>query len=1169
MEVFQMRKSFKRFISAISAFVIAATAIPTVAMPALAANSAGTTVVTSTAELLNGDINKDGTIDNSDVTALSQAINKKTTSTLVNADLNGDSKVNNADTLLIKNYVSGKIKYFPVGDYYKSGVKYTTRGEWVHKLVTTFDMSVDDKSTMTNFFTDISGNAYAEDIKLAANFGLFDSDEDTFEPDSMVTREFAAHTANYCAGFITDETVSFSDSDDIYYEDDAVTAVLKGWFKQVDKEFRPNLLMTSTESAIIFKSLNKVNSEVVIDENAPDVVEYTDSVIQLDNSVKASLNGNKITINSDDVSIIDGDIFTVNVNGSERVYKAESVSTVKNGAMIVEISNVPMEEAFKSLSIQGVGDVDYDNIKVYNDETTSTVKNANTYSVLNGYSIQSDESSFNIKPISIKKTIDLDGAKIELSSSIDNIVAKYKWDFEWLSLKEFYFKIDADANLTAKASFNTTINKSKSKEVPIASLPVGLKFGLSAEIGVYATVNLSGEVKLNYKWGMMGGVAYDKSNGWRVVNDFHKKSFTLEAKINESVAVKAAAALKWNDDKFGEIYIMGGEKGSISVIKRENDIDCADLRGYVFAEIGAWLNLFGKECFNKSYEFINESNSPFKFHFHWEDDKLVDKCTYGTDTSSSTNTNKKTKYAYKNDYNKYGTEYEGIITLSNSADSLSDGSKTIWSDPVTLTEDQTINGDLYIDMDTLNEVDLNGHTLTVNGDVIQTGGAMRINSGTLNANADYILSNKRHYDEKLNAFIDDSTGDICIENTNDVVNIAGNFITYSNSPRWGYHYNDHEYTVNCFQKGVMTIKGNLYQYSVESDGDGSKKNFQPSDDFNLIFDGCGVHEMHFDSKESYPAGLKEINGATVKFTGVLCGFKLMNDIIVSGDMQLEYGYMKLNEKTLTINGDLKHIGGTMYIDSGVLNVNGSYYLGNKTHYDEKEGKYILDSSGDLYMENANDIITISGDFDISTERNDYYDVNRSKYDKGIMTIKGNFYQHSGDGVDDGVYNNYYPNQATFSLVFDGNKKHIFSSDSSYSGIGKITLSNGAKISFKGSLLNITNIENAKFTATGSVISDGSTILPVSNGAGTVTISGSESIKSDISFIVNGYEDKQIIADINNDGKADISDAVMLKKYLVKPGKLTSLEWDYADLNNDGKVNVIDLIVLKRILLKAI
>ncbi|GEM_PF-6840738 len=84
------------------------------------------------------------------------------------------------------------------------------------------------------------------------DFSLFEDDLAT-EEDVNVTREFAVHTANYCMGYLNDGTdVTFKDSDKIYYEDDVVVAVQKGWFTSSSNKF-----LLSAPYALLLPPFNK------------------------------------------------------------------------------------------------------------------------------------------------------------------------------------------------------------------------------------------------------------------------------------------------------------------------------------------------------------------------------------------------------------------------------------------------------------------------------------------------------------------------------------------------------------------------------------------------------------------------------------------------------------------------------------------------------------------------------------------------------------------------------------------------------------------------------------------------------------------------------------------------------------------------------------------------
>ena len=61
-------------------------------------------------------------------------------------------------------------------------------------------------------------------------------------------------------------------------------------------------------------------------------------------------------------------------------------------------------------------------------------------------------------------------------------------------------------------------------------------------------------------------------------------------------------------------------------------------------------------------------------------------------------------------------------------------------------------------------------------------------------------------------------------------------------------------------------------------------------------------------------------------------------------------------------------------------------------------------------------------------------------------------------------------------------------------------------------------------------------------------------------------EEDILGDVNGDRKLDLSDIVMMQKWLIKTGDITVPE--NADMNSDGKVNVFDLLILKQQYIKG-
>ena len=62
------------------------------------------------------------------------------------------------------------------------------------------------------------------------------------------------------------------------------------------------------------------------------------------------------------------------------------------------------------------------------------------------------------------------------------------------------------------------------------------------------------------------------------------------------------------------------------------------------------------------------------------------------------------------------------------------------------------------------------------------------------------------------------------------------------------------------------------------------------------------------------------------------------------------------------------------------------------------------------------------------------------------------------------------------------------------------------------------------------------------------------------------EDKEIDGDCNDDGSFNVSDVVLLQKWLLAVPDTHLANWQAADLCKDNKLDVFDLCMMKRLLL---
>ncbi|WP_303804257.1 polymorphic toxin-type HINT domain-containing protein [Ruminococcus flavefaciens] len=310
-----------------------------------------------------------------------------------------------------------------------------------------------------------------------------------------------------------------------------------------------------------------------------------------------------------------------------------------------------------------------------------------------------------------------------------------------------------------------------------------------------------------------------------------------------------------------------------------------------------------------------------------------------------------------------------------------------------LTADEIIDSDYLLGMGTL---DLNGHKLTVNGNLIQAGGKVILNGGTLDVKGDYRIQSKTVNDENETTY-GYSTGYLVMTNDKDKVNVDGNFITSSNQ--------DHS---KCLTSGEFSVKGN---FTVN---DNSYNNFIASGANKIIFCGDQEQKVNFNHSNVVLQNVEfankkniSINGNTArvdgtlkdstyhmsgsaylrisrwsqiggdKFTGNIdmyggseADYKLQNDISL-GNLSVSYmdlNGFRANVRNITVNNRLTMSSGTMEC-SGNFNV----------------GYYSV-----LSMDNELAYLWVGGDFVYGSQ---YSSADYLK--TGTIEVKGDFRQTSG------------------------------------------------------------------------------------------------------------------------------------------------------------------------------
>jgi len=294
---------------------------------------------------------------------------------------------------------------------------------------------------------------------------------------------------------------------------------------------------------------------------------------------------------------------------------------------------------------------------------------------------------------------------------------------------------------------------------------------------------------------------------------------------------------------------------------------------------------------------------------------------------------------------------------------------TTWNKAVTLTEDTVVDGNLNI---TAN-VDLNGYTLTVNGDINHIAGTITCNNGILNINGTYYIGSTTQY----------AAADLILSEDSDEVNINGSLETY-------YLKDNHGILQDA---GTITVSGDINANSgfIMNTENYTVLVLNGQSDQNVNFGNCPtLNTLKVNDPEKreiiWNGNMNVRHFASDIINVKSVGLKLSNidlentTMVVNGNCSIA-NRVDINGGQLTINGNLYHSVGTIICNNGTLNINGTYYIGSTTQY----------ATADLILSEDSDEVNINGSLET------YYlkDNHGILQDAGTITVSGDINANSG------------------------------------------------------------------------------------------------------------------------------------------------------------------------------
>ncbi len=522
-----------------------------------------------------------------------------------------------------------------------------SRVEWLTDLTETFSISVAEDNYPDNYFSDIdSSSEYYYVVMLATEFGLVDVEAgEPFRPDDPATREFTAHTLNFCLGFLPEQegNYTFSEASDVTYADDIQVAVERGWFSLENGSFYPETPVTLDEKTIMIEDAKSVLADRKEPTEHSNSYTFAEDVIDLTKAnVRAEMtDDNELTFYECSENLSAGIKYGLEFDGFPSVFKAVNITQSEDG-LVVQFENVPLDEAFTDIDMQGGIDVDLATVQAYSDDVElhyivggteekewEDGKKYDTLEEVGSREISAVEAvrTYSVSPEKSHEINLAPGVKITVSCKVSDVKPDY-------DIKIFEGKAHVAVNAKVIFSCNVSADAMEAAGISPTLELVRIPIACVGYFGVKLDMTMSGEATLNLVENVFLGLYYEHG-AFRMEKGFSKESFSLQTRMEISATVTASLGMNACNIMQGELYAKFGAKDvldSITYGDGQKPATCAHQNAWLFASAGGYaqVKLGSVKPWKKDYSIYNEKNSPVRVSFHYEDGVAVSKCTRGT-----------------------------------------------------------------------------------------------------------------------------------------------------------------------------------------------------------------------------------------------------------------------------------------------------------------------------------------------------------------------------------------------------------------------------------------------------------------------------------------------------------------------------------------------------------
>ncbi|MBR2527839.1 MAG: hypothetical protein IKE58_05150, partial [Blautia sp.] len=582
-------------------------------------------------------------------------------------------------------------------------------------------------------------------------------------------------------------------------------------------------------------------------------------------------------------------------------------------------------------------------------------------------------------------TYDKDNKKLSLAVSLGSADAEVY--LSNMSLSHTFSGGNLSISLSGSWGIETGVSQ---KLDSLAEVPLGeIRIAGVGKISLTFSMTQEMSVKATFTGAFRTGLTIDQNGVGKATKSFSvsQKNVTGEGIISASLKVTGGVdILVASADVYAEIGVKTEYKGETHTVNEDKIVFCEDFKYHLFSNVGAEAKYYSimtdqmESIYSSELELAGEETSPIRLRMHFENGKNVGGCTLGTEAPNK--------------------QYGGVTTINSTV--LSDNRGRISETNISLPYDMEVPSDFVISNGNVN---LNGHTLVINGNLIHENGTLTIGAGTLVIHGDYRIQ-KGSAGTSGSQVYSDSTGALNMSNSNGTLTIDGDLVIQSGS------------SMNI-SSGTLNLNGNLKQYRTQQ----NDKAISFGTSLNLTMTNAASHLIYFENGECSIGKMIMQNDVTITSDATIGNVTVdAHNLTANGNLKHATGTTNLDCGTLTVMGNLLQTGGTIFVNGGILDVGGDYYIAGSRTVGNDGKETVTGCYGCLQMTNANDEVYVAGNFlTAGGGHTDYLT-------KGIMYLHGNFSQRS-------LNNGYSFNaKGSHKVKFEGTGRHeIYFQKYDYSG----------------------------------------------------------------------------------------------------------------------------------------